>query len=374
MIIGARYGLISTKNSGNRALRVRDEADMQRDMAATPVPRIDEEDGYQPVNLGVHQGRDWSDERQEYLDDFNEGSDENQRRFGAFDHRNIRHLRNSPSDFEDDIVNSYMARTPAVSNEDSFTNDPALSPASMQTSPLETSPSVGTDQSSPPAQARSLSLARRSTGGKWSLGTAIGLGMPRRVGSSQSQNQLRRRTPGRISSQDRRDSTEDMVIDGPQDSSRSGHRPLDSPQSSAAGSMNASGRGWKWLNGSGLAHVFSARNSEARHEGDDTSRWGQSRVPSSNIWGDHPVHSVSVTQQYLHSHLEFCLKRTNITRRRRTKIDTKMPWTIPRHAIPDKGRYNSYSHMKMTRQQTIKMPAIALRFCLLRRKPRDLRI
>jgi hypothetical protein len=66
-IIGARYGLISTKNSGNRALRVRDEADMQRDMSATPEPRIVAEDGYDPVSLGGHQDRDWSDERQEFV-------------------------------------------------------------------------------------------------------------------------------------------------------------------------------------------------------------------------------------------------------------------------------------------------------------------
>ena len=301
MIIGARYGLISTKNSGNRALRVQDEADMQRDMAATPVPRIDAEDGYEPVSLGVHQDRDWSDEAQEYLHDFDEGSDENQRRLGAFGQRSIQHLRNGPSDFEDDIVNSYMARTPAFSNEESFTNDPALTPVSMQTDPVETSPSVGTDQSSPSARAASPGLMRRSSRGKWSFGTAIGLGMPRRTGSSQNQNQLRRRTPGRLVSRDRRDSTEDMVIEGPQDNSRSGHRPLDSPQSSTAGSISASGRSWKWLNGLGIAHMFSATNPEARHEGDDASRWGQSRVPSSNIWGDHPVHSVSVTRQSLHS-------------------------------------------------------------------------
>lgn len=295
MIRGARYGLVSTTNSGNRALRVQNEADMERDLSGTPPPRTEAEDGYEPVALGVPRSGHWEDEGEEYLHDFDEGSDENPRRYGGFGQRNIQHLHNGPSDFEDDIVNSYMARTPAVSNEGSFTNDPALSPASMRTDPFETSPSMGTDASSPSGQAASPgSTTGKSTGSKWGIGGGIGLGMPRRARSSQSQNQMRRRTPGSITTRGKRDSTEDRTIndndggvpaDGSQNGSRLGQRPSASPHSSAAGSTSASGRGWNWLNGLGIAHVFAARSPEMRNNGSDAAGWSQSRVPSSNIWG-----------------------------------------------------------------------------------------
>jgi hypothetical protein len=46
------------------------------------------------LGLGGHQDRDWSDERQEYLHDVDERSDENHQRYGAFGQKSIRHLRN----------------------------------------------------------------------------------------------------------------------------------------------------------------------------------------------------------------------------------------------------------------------------------------
>ena len=230
------------------------------------------EDGYEPVRLGVRGQEDWANDAEEYLHDFNDGDSAQQHAHPG--RGGIQHLSRGGLEAEDDIVDSYMARTPMTQG------DPAFSPTSPHTERTHTSPSTGTDHSSPLTQGTSRG---KTTGAKWLTGLGIGMGVPK--DHALVQNQMRRRTPRKLAVQEERNEEDDR--------NQSSRPPLDNRSSGAESTV--SGRGWNWLNGLGIAHVFSGTTRTAPREDDGSgSGWsGQSRIPSTNIWGhsDMPVSS-----------------------------------------------------------------------------------
>lgn len=227
------------------------------------MPRSD--DGYEPVRLGVRGQEEWADDAEEYLHDFDDGDSARQRAHPG--RGGIQHISRGGFEPEDDIVDSYMARAPMTRD------DPAFSPTSPDTERTHTSPSTGTDHSSPLTQGTSRG---KTTGAKWVTGLGIGMGVPK--DRALVKNQMRRRTPRSLAAQEGRNEEDDRK--------QSSRPPLDNRSSGAESA--ASGRGWTWLNGLGIAHVFSGTTRTAPR-GDDGSGpgWtGQSRIPSTNIWGD----------------------------------------------------------------------------------------
>lgn len=224
------------------------------------------ENGYEPVRLEVRGQEDWAEDAEEYLHDWDDGDSTRQQAYPG--RSGIQHLSRSGFEAEDDIVDSYMARTPMTRD------DPAFSPTSPDTERTHTSPSTGTDHSSPLTQGMSTG---KTTGAKWVTGLGIGLGVPK--DRSFSQNQMRRRTPRSVAAQHEGHPEEEGLrpSQGP---------PLDNRSSGAESAT--SGRGWNWLNGLGIAHVFSG-TTRAMPSGSvtsDTGWTGQSRISSTNIWGD----------------------------------------------------------------------------------------
>ena len=280
---------------------------------------------------------EWEIDTQEYLvDDQDDLSTHHPRREERYDPYSTRFIARGPEIVrmnthgsaraeEDDIVDSYMHRTPFLDADETQEEDGTisggeggspefLSPSTGQTERgLLTSPSDSGTHSSPLSRGESTTTGA-STGRKWATGLGIGLGVPRGgagTGAGQSQSQMRRRTPSRRA----------LVMSGEEDklrptgrkSTTSGERQRaiaagKRPTLSARSSMTASstrtstskaGRQWSWLNGLGIAHVFSgttvpdANNKEAgrgeseeRDEDDgDGTQWKQRRVASTNIWG-----------------------------------------------------------------------------------------
>jgi hypothetical protein len=224
------------------------------------------EDGYEPVRLGVRGQEDWAEDAEEYLHDWDDGDSTRQQAYPG--RGGIQHLSRGGFEAEDDIVDSYMARTPMTRD------DPAFSPTSPETQGTHTSPSTGTDYSSPLTQGTSTGKA---TGAKWVTGLGIGLGVPK--DRSLMQNQMRRRTPRSLATQEGRNEEDENM-------QQTQRPPLDNRSSGTESAT--SGRGWNWLNGLGIAHVFSGTTRDAPSGSDEAGHeWiGQSRIPSTNIWGD----------------------------------------------------------------------------------------
>lgn len=239
---------------------------LEDELVAVPM-RAD--DGYEPVRLGVLD-EGWADDAEEYLHDFHPGDQSVPGPAG------IQHIGTGAAEAEDDIVNSYMmARTPMS------LGDPAFSPSSTHTTGnVDASPSTGTDHSSPAMRAASTGTTTAvGSGRKWMTGLGIGLGVPK--DRALMQNQMRRRTPRSVVVHEGRDSP------GTRDDHAQQSRPPLSARSTPVDRAAVSGRGWNWLNGLGIAHVFGTTRGAGQDGGAGGPGWrGQSRIPSSNIWGD----------------------------------------------------------------------------------------
>ncbi|KAJ9120028.1 hypothetical protein QFC22_002925 [Naganishia vaughanmartiniae] len=333
MTQGARYGPVSTINSGNRLVQPSQQDSTERRREVWEEERSAEgmqNDGYEPVQLGVPAPREWENDTQEYLMDDDQADFPTYRQqrhhpFSRFLAPGTTEITRIPTNrsaaAEDDIVDSYMHRTPFLDAEEPEpegartpggpgSSPEFLSPSSAQTEQgLITSPSTGsagTHHSSPSSMA--LASGTSTTGRKWGrgfgIGSGIGLGVPRNgvaAGAGGGQSQMRRRTPSRRQMTDHEEDarTRDLTTMGGGRGGRSAarKRPTLSARSSTTASSTRTGGGWSWLNGLGIAHVFSGANTQQTdhsrseeeikgEENEDSTAWQQrSRVTSTNIWG-----------------------------------------------------------------------------------------
>ncbi|KAJ9092077.1 hypothetical protein QFC19_008851 [Naganishia cerealis] len=265
--------------------------------AEEPTQEGGRSDGYEVVQLGLQAREDWENDAEEYLDDEDDDESTHQRRpFSRFISRGSNATRTSTArtNAEDDIVDSYLHRTPFLEAEES--RDSPFSPSSgFSETGLMTSPTSGPDSSPSSSGGRAGTTAATtgtSTGRKWMAGLGIGLGVPLQGAGADKQNQIRRRTPrsvimgggtaGSVDSQEHGEGDQhgrDQV-----DRQQRSSRPTLSRRSSTTASSTGTKRRWSWLNGLGIAHMFTgtAQQGDEKREED---AWNQQRVPSHNIWG-----------------------------------------------------------------------------------------